>query len=88
MKYISIIRNRGQLTIPDPIRKIAGWTSNSSAVELTMDRIDQITVNPFHSSKEQEWDKIIELINKAREIKGRCSESGFDFIKRDRETVL
>jgi bifunctional DNA-binding transcriptional regulator/antitoxin component of YhaV-PrlF toxin-antitoxin module len=85
MKTVGIIRERGQLTIPDPIRKVASWTANMSVVSISLEKSDQILITPHFTSKETEWERIMELVRKAREIKGKGRESGFEFIERNRE---
>lgn len=69
MKAVSIIRQRGQLTIPDSIRKIVNWVTPSSAVFISVVKPDEIVIKPH--KKEYDWDKIWENVQKARAIKGK-----------------
>lgn len=46
MQIISIIRGRGQLTIPDSIRQIVTWVTPSSAVSITVTKPDEIVIKP------------------------------------------
>lgn len=80
---ISIIRSRGQLTIPDSIRAIREWSSPNSVVTLTSDRPDEIVIRPH--KKEYDWDKIWEGIRIARSIKGKGKTTpAADFLEKDR----
>jgi len=82
MKTISIIRNRGQLTIPGSIRKVVGWASPMSAVTISVMNPDEIIIRPHQ--KQVDWDKIWEGIKKARSIKGKGKGSLSQFILEDR----
>lgn len=84
MKAVSIIRQRGQLTIPDSIRKLVNWISPSSAVSITVVRPDEITVKPHRS--EVDWDKIWEGIRKSRSQVGKGHISAAEFLEKDRQS--
>lgn len=79
---ISVIRNRGQLTIPDSIRALRSWAEPNSVVTITSDRPDEIIIRP-HTQK-YDWDKIWEGIRKSRTIKGKGRGSLSKFIAEDR----
>lgn len=85
MNTVAIIRDRGQLTIPDSVRKIAHWAGISSVVSISMNRPDEIVITPHKVARETEWDKLLELINKSREFKGRGSMKAVDFIAESRQ---
>lgn len=82
MKTVSIVRDRGQLTIPDSIRKVVSWISPQSAVTISVVKPDEIVIKPH--KKEYDWDKIWEGIRKARAIKGKGRGSLSKFIAEDR----
>lgn len=82
MKTVSIVRNRGQLTIPDSIRKVVSWVTPQSAVTISVVKPDEIVIKPH--KKEYDWDKIWEGIRKARAIKGKGRGSLSKFIAEDR----
>ncbi len=84
MKVVSIIRNRGQLTIPDSIRKKIDWVSPMSAVTISVVKADEIIIKP-HRAKEN-WQKIWSLIKRARAIKGKGKKSTVEFIQKDRRS--
>lgn len=79
---ISIIRDRGQLTIPDSIRALRKWANPHSVVTIASDDPDEIVIRPH--KREYDWDKIWEGIRKSRAIKGRGRGSLSKFIAEDR----
>ena len=82
MKTVSIIRDRGQLTIPDSIRKIVNWITPMSAVSISVVKPDEIVIKPHQ--KQVDWDKIWKGIQKARSIHGKGKISTLEFIQQDR----
>lgn len=82
MKTVSIIRDRGQLTIPDSIRKVITWINPMSAVTISVTRPDEIVITPH--KQQLDWDKIWEGIRKARSIHGKGKISTLEFIQQDR----
>lgn len=82
MKAVSIVRNRGQLTIPDSIRKVIPWISPMSAVTVTVTKPDEIIIKPHQ--KHVDWDKIWDGIRKARSIHGKGKMSAVEFLQKDR----
>ncbi|TSC86009.1 MAG: Uncharacterized protein G01um10147_1013 [Microgenomates group bacterium Gr01-1014_7] len=79
---ISIIRNRGQLTIPDSIRALRDWAVPNSAITITSVRPDEIVIRPH--KKEYNFDKMWELVRRSRAIKGKGHGSAAEFIAKDR----
>ncbi len=85
MKTISIIRERGQLTIPDSIRRLVHWVTPSSAVSISVIKPDEIVIRPHQS--QVNWDEIWEGIKQARSIKGRGKAiSAVEFLQKDRRS--
>ena len=82
MKTVSIVRERGQLTIPDSIRKIVDWVTPMSAISISVTKPDEIVIKPHH--KQVDWDKIWEGIRKARSIHGKGKMNALEFIQQDR----
>ena len=82
MKDTVVVRDRGQLTIPDGIRKAASWVAPLSAVTISMVRPDEIVIRPHQSKLNTEdlWKKI----NRSRSIKGRGNTKTLDFLMEDR----
>lgn len=81
MKAVSIIRSRGQLTIPDSIRKIVNWVTPMSAVSITVEKPDEIIIKPHQV--QVNWDKIWAGIKKSRLLKGQKGNLSH-FIAEDR----
>lgn len=82
MKTVCIIRNRGQLTIPDSVRRVVNWVTPMSAVTISVIKPDEIVIKPH--KRKYDSDKIWELVRKSRAIKGRGKGSASEFIKKDR----
>lgn len=81
MQIVSIIRNRGQLTIPDAVRKIVNWITPSSAVTITVVNSDEIRIKPHQ--KQIDWDKLWKMIELSRSFKGKRGNLS-EFIVEDR----
>lgn len=84
MKTVVIVRNRGQITIPDPIRKTVGWANPMSAISISVVRPDEIVLKP-HQNK-LDWNQIWKNINASRAISGKGNESGYGFLEKDRRS--
>jgi bifunctional DNA-binding transcriptional regulator/antitoxin component of YhaV-PrlF toxin-antitoxin module len=82
----SIIRDRGQLTIPETIRKAVGWVSPLSAVSISTVHPDEIVIRPHRSQKEVDWDKLWKQIRRVRAFKGKGRGNLSAFIAKDRES--
>lgn len=82
MKTVSIIRDRGQLTIPDSIRKVMTWMSPMSAVTISVVKPDEIVIKPHQVQIDTK--KILELVNRSRAIKGKGKGSAVKFLEQDR----
>lgn len=84
MKTVSIIRDRGQLTIPDSIRKVITWLNPMSAVTISVIKPDEIVIKPH--SKIVDKNLILENVKKSRAIKGKGSGSAVEFLEMDRRS--
>lgn len=82
MKTVSIIRDRGQLTIPDSIRKAITWMNPMSAVTISVNRPDEIVITPH--KQVIDYDAIWEKIKKSRAIAGKGTISASQFLQEDR----
>lgn len=82
----AIIRNRGQLTIPDSIRKKVNWANPLSAVDISIVKPDEIVIRPHQQQKEVDWDKLWKGIRRVRAFKGKGRGNLSAFIAKDRET--
>lgn len=81
-KDVVIVRNRGQITIPDSIRKTVGWVNPLSAVSISVVKPDEIVMRP-HQTK-LDWDQIWKNINASRAILGKGTGSAAEFLEKDR----
>lgn len=83
MKAIGIIRDRGQLTIPDSIRKTVKWAAPMSAVSITVVKPNEIVIQPQQAYVD--WEEILAGIKQARAITGRAKAvSAAEFLQKDR----
>lgn len=83
MKTVSIIRNRGQLTIPDNIRKVVTWAKPMSAVSISVLKPNEIIIRP--EQVYLDWDQIWAGVKKSRAIKSKShSLSAAEFLEVDR----
>lgn len=81
----SIIRDRGQLTIPEVIRRAASWASPLSAVTMTVQKPDEITIRPHAFAKKTDWDMLWNSIRLTRSFKGKNEKkSARELIAEDR----
>ena len=81
---VSIIRNRGQLTIPNSIREQRKWVSPNSVVTISSKYPDEIVIKPH--KKALDWDKLWKQMKRVRAFKGINKASLSDFIIKDRES--
>lgn len=84
MKTVSIVREKGQLTIPDSIRKVVSWVTPMSAITISVMKPNEIVITPHQ--KQVNWDQIWENIKKSRKIKGKGSISAAEFLEQDRRS--
>lgn len=85
MKAVSIVRNRGQLTIPDSIRKIVSWVTPLSAVSISVMKPDEIVIRPHQPQKKVDWDRLWKQIKRTRAFKGKGRGNLSAFIVGDRQ---
>ena len=85
MKAFSIIRDRGQLTIPDSIRKLVNWVTPSSAVSISVVKPDEIIIKPHQYQKQIDWDTLWKQIKRVRAFKGSGRGNLSAFIMEDRQ---
>lgn len=85
MKNVSIIRDRGQLTIPDSVRKQVSWAAPLSAVSISIDKPDEIVIRPLYGQKDLNWENLWLQIKRVRAYKGKGRGNLSDFIAEDRQ---
>ena len=87
LQATTIVRQRGQLTIPEPIRRLRKWITPQSAVTISSPKPDEIVIHPATlNPKEYDWDRIWKNIELARSFKGKNKTSLSKFIAKDRQT--
>lgn len=82
----AIIRDRGQLTIPDSIRKMVNWIGPSSAVSISVTKPNEIVIKPHQNQGKTDWEDIWKRISQARSFKGKGRGNLSAFIAEDRQT--
>jgi bifunctional DNA-binding transcriptional regulator/antitoxin component of YhaV-PrlF toxin-antitoxin module len=85
MKAVAIIRERGQLTIPESIRKQARWAGVSGVIYIQLEKQNEIIITPHQAIMESELSKLPESIKKARDIKGKGSLGASKFLAGTRD---
>lgn len=83
MNNIAVIRERGQLTIPDSVRKVASWAGPLSVVSVSIVKSDEIVIRPhrIQLNRKEIWRKI----RHSRSVRGKGNVSASQFLLRDRE---
>ena len=71
MIYTAVIRQRGQLTIPDQVRDMLTWLREGSVVGIDIDR-EEVRIKPHSKvSKNIDWDGFFLKVQLARSFKGK-----------------
>ena len=83
----AIVRDRGQLTIPDEIRRLIKWITPRSVVTIRISTQDELIVKPYQTIEKQtvDWNKIWENIQLTRSFKGTRGNLS-QFIVGDRQS--
>lgn len=81
-----IIRQRGQLTLPDRIREKINWLNPGSVVSIDTTETNKVTLFPYSTRKTVDWDKLWKQMKRVRAFKGRGRGNLSEFIAKDRET--
>lgn len=71
MIYNAIIRQRGQLTIPDQVRDMLVWLQEGSVVGIDIDH-EEVRIKPHSKvTKNIDWDEFFSKVQLARSFKGK-----------------
>lgn len=71
MIYTAIIRQRGQLTIPDQVRDMLAWLREDSVVGIDIDH-EEVRIKPHSKvTKNINWDGFFSKVQLARSFKGK-----------------
>jgi bifunctional DNA-binding transcriptional regulator/antitoxin component of YhaV-PrlF toxin-antitoxin module len=85
LQVTGIIRNRGQLTIPEEIRSTISWTKPKAVVKISVKKPNLITITPHNLKSDLDWDSLWNSINYVRGFRGKRGNLS-EFIVKDRET--
>lgn len=85
MKSTSIIRERGQLTIPDTIRDSLTWLYPLSAVDITICDENTVMVSPHAYKKQLTWSECIQKIELAQTFPSDSKVTSDAIISADRQ---
>lgn len=66
----AIIRDRGQLTIPDKLREILPWLSVNSVVTFYHRGGGEVVIRPFEEKRPMDWERIWSQVDLSRSFKG------------------
>ena len=84
-KNVVIVRNRGQITIPNSIRKSVEWVNPMSAVSISVVKPDEIVLKP--QIRLVDRNKLWEMVEQSRSQGiGRATQSSAEFLENDRRS--
>ncbi|MBI3577463.1 AbrB/MazE/SpoVT family DNA-binding domain-containing protein [Candidatus Gottesmanbacteria bacterium] len=85
MTYTAVIRQRGQLTVPDQVREILSWLQTGSVVGIEVND-DELRVIPHTKmGKPVDWDAFFSKVHLARSLRGKRGNLS-SVITEDRES--
>lgn len=85
IQEIAVIRDRGQLTIPDKIREALKWPSVGSVVSLATTPKNELLIKPFQGKQKLNWSTIWMNIDLSRSYIGKRGNLS-SFIISDRKS--
>ena len=80
-----IIRQRGQLTLPDAIREKISWLAPGSVVTINTET-NKVVLSPYSARKTVDWDKLWKDLKRVRAFRGKGRGNLSAFIDEDRQT--
>jgi len=80
----AIIRNRGQITIPEKIRRTLKWPTANSVVSLVTTIQNEIIIKPYDNEKKVNWSQIWNNIELSRSYQGKQGNLS-KFVSSDRK---
>ncbi len=85
MQSTAVIRQRGQITIPDKIRQSLSWVKTESIISILVTSKKELIIKPFvfKQVKKINWQEVWKRISRARSIKGKNGNLS-EFIIQDR----
>lgn len=82
MKTVSIIRDRGQLTIPDSVRRLVPWANPLSAVTIAVTKPNEIVIKPHQPIVD--WNGLWQNIQQSRNVTGNSKKNALEILETDR----
>lgn len=81
-----VVRQRGQLTVPEPIRRALDWLKPDAVVDFIVDGINEIRIQPYKEKKTQfaTWEELKAEMERIRSFPGKHKGSLSDFVAKDR----
>lgn len=71
MTYTAVIRQRGQLTIPDQVRHMAAWLQAGAVVGVEVAE-EEVRIRPYAEARKRiDWNEVWRKIELARSFKGK-----------------
>lgn len=87
LQTTSIVRQRGQLTIPDLIRGRVDWVAPGSVVTVVQMKPNEIIIRPYQAKMGViDWDGLWRNIELSRSHPGTYTGSLSQFVAQDRES--
>jgi bifunctional DNA-binding transcriptional regulator/antitoxin component of YhaV-PrlF toxin-antitoxin module len=80
----AVIRDRGQLTIPEKFRKVLRWSTPNSVVSVIANSGNELVIQPFEGKRQTDWSAICLNIDLSRSYVGKNGNLS-SFIATDRE---
>ena len=80
-----IIRQRGQLTLPDAIREKINWLTPGSVVTINAEA-NKVVLSPYSTPKTVDWNKLWKDLKRVRAYRGKGRGNLSAFIDEDRQT--
>lgn len=71
MTYTAVVRQRGQLTIPDQVRQMISWLQTGSVVSMEVEDEEVRIRSHARAKKAIDWSETWRKINLARSFKGK-----------------
>lgn len=80
----AIFRQRGQLTLPNKIRKTVTWAQTNSVVSISKVTSDKLVIEPAHKTQKVDWKALRAQLKRVSNYKGKRGNLS-QFIIEDRE---
>ena len=83
LQTTAIVRDRGQLTIPNDIREVIDWMTPASVVTIYIETTNKLVIQPHFIEKQINWEEIWNQVKLARSFIGESGNLS-KFIAEDR----